>query len=41
MIRRPGRLGASSYGSPGASDPDLAKALWARSEELNGVRFAL
>jgi NAD(P)-dependent dehydrogenase (short-subunit alcohol dehydrogenase family) len=24
-----------------ASDPDLAKALWARSEELSGVRFPL
>jgi NAD(P)-dependent dehydrogenase (short-subunit alcohol dehydrogenase family) len=25
--------------APSASDPDLAKALWARSEELTGVRF--
>jgi hypothetical protein len=25
--------------APAASDPDLAKALWARSEELSGVMF--
>lgn len=27
--------------SPAAADPDLAKALWARSEELTGVLFPL
>jgi NAD(P)-dependent dehydrogenase (short-subunit alcohol dehydrogenase family) len=27
--------------SPAAGDPDLAKALWARSEELSGVSFPL
>jgi hypothetical protein len=25
--------------TPAASDPELAKALWARSEELTGVVF--